>query len=118
MKTFIMLNPSSSKGKTAELQDKIKSVFKKNGMDYHMHISKSSKDLIDTARNSLDKNYSNYIAVGGDGTIHYLVNALADSGKNIGVIPAGSGNDIAINLGVPTDIESCCGIIKNPPDHQ
>ena len=112
MKTFIMLNPSSSKGKTAELQDKIKSVFKKLDMDYHMHITKSSKDLVDAARKSLNGNYLKYIAVGGDGTIHDLVNALAGTGKNIGVIPAGSGNDIANNLGLPADIESCARIIQ------
>ncbi len=112
MKTFIILNPASSKGKAVELQEKIRSGFKKLNMDYHMHISKSTGDLIDAARKSLGDGYSNYIAVGGDGTIHDLVNALAETGKNIGVIPAGSGNDISNNLGLPSDIESCLGMIK------
>ena len=73
MKTFIILNPASSKGKAVELQEKIRSGFKKLNMDYHMHIRKSTGDLIDAARKSLGDGYSNYSAVGGDGTIHDLV---------------------------------------------
>ena len=112
MKTFIMLNPASSKGKTGQLNEKIRSSFKKLNIDYHLHISKSSEDLKNAAIKSLNDGYSNYIAVGGDGTTHDLINALAETGKNIGVIPSGSGNDIATNLGLPKDIESCCKLIN------
>jgi diacylglycerol kinase (ATP) len=44
------------------------------------------------------------IAVGGDGTVHEVVNGLLGAGETarLGVIPAGTGNDFARNTGVPT----------------
>lgn len=41
------------------------------------------------------------VAVGGDGTVHLVVNAIAQSGVPLGVVPVGTGNDLARALGVP-----------------
>lgn len=40
------------------------------------------------------------IAVGGDGLVHLAVNVLAESGVPLGIVPTGSGNDIARALGL------------------
>ncbi len=112
MKTLIILNPSAAKGRVLGLRDLIESEFKKYRMDYLLHISRSSADIIKTTKANLNKGFSNFIAVGGDGTIHYIANALAGTGKKIGVIPTGSGNDIATCLGISPDIRKCCQIIN------
>jgi diacylglycerol kinase (ATP) len=112
MKTLIILNPAAAKGSSIKLKDSIESAFKKYRIDYQLHISKSSDDIINTTKIGLEKNFSNFIATGGDGTIHYMANALAGTDKKIGAIPAGSGNDIATTLGINNDIEKCCQIIK------
>ncbi len=41
------------------------------------------------------------IACGGDGTVHQVLQAAARSGSTLGIIPAGTGNDIARSLGIP-----------------
>jgi diacylglycerol kinase (ATP) len=41
------------------------------------------------------------VAVGGDGTINEVLNGIGDSGKFLGVIPAGSGNDFIKSVGIP-----------------
>ncbi len=112
MKTFIILNPTSAKGEAMGIREEIESEFKKLKLDYKIHISKSLQDIIDTTKKNLEKGFSNFIAVGGDGTIHYMANALAGTEKNLGAIPTGSGNDIAVNLGLPLNIKKCCRIIK------
>src|SRR3954471_10491515 len=43
------------------------------------------------------------VVVGGDGTVHAAVNALARSTVPLGIVPAGAGNDIARSLGLPHD---------------
>ena len=43
------------------------------------------------------------IAAGGDGTVHHVLNGLVDTRAALGIIPAGSGNDLAVNLGIPGD---------------
>jgi diacylglycerol kinase (ATP) len=43
------------------------------------------------------------VAFGGDGTVNLAVNAVAGTGTPLGVVPAGTGNDIARELGLPFD---------------
>ena len=112
MKTLIVLNPSSAKGKALGIRELIESEFKKLELDYRIHISKSSQDIMDTVKSNLKNDFSNFVAVGGDGTVHYMANALAGTDKKLGVIPTGSGNDISTTLGIPSDIAKCCQIIK------
>ena len=112
MKTLIFINPTSAGGKAIASREEISSELDRLGVEHDIHITKSLEDLVYTTKKGLDSDYSNFIAVGGDGTLHHMVNALAGSNKNLGIIPMGSGNDIAINLGIPDDIKKCCRIIK------
>jgi diacylglycerol kinase (ATP) len=41
--------------------------------------------------------------VGGDGTVHRVLQAVAGTQVPLGVIPAGTGNDFAVELGIPPD---------------
>ncbi len=43
------------------------------------------------------------VAVGGDGTAHAALQAIAGTGTPLGLVPAGTGNDLALALGVPAD---------------
>ncbi|WP_249933002.1 diacylglycerol kinase family protein [Blastococcus sp. CCUG 61487] len=43
------------------------------------------------------------VAVGGDGTAHVALQAIAGTGTPLGVVPAGTGNDLALALGIPAD---------------
>ena len=112
MKTLIILNPASAKGKSLEMKNIIESEFKKFNMDHEIHISKSLDDIINITKINLEKNFHNFISVGGDGTLHYMANVLAGTDKNMGAIPTGSGNDITTTLGITPDVEKCCQIIK------
>jgi diacylglycerol kinase (ATP) len=43
------------------------------------------------------------VAVGGDGTVHRAVQAVAGTDVALGIVPAGTGNDVAACLGVPAE---------------
>ncbi len=43
------------------------------------------------------------IAIGGDGTVHTALQAVAGTGVPFGMVPAGTGNDFAVEMGVPAD---------------
>ena len=43
------------------------------------------------------------VAVGGDGTVHLALQAVAGTGVPLGVVPAGTGNDFAAAMGLPAD---------------
>jgi diacylglycerol kinase (ATP) len=53
------------------------------------------------------------IAVGGDGTHHGVLDALAGGDVPLGLIPLGTANDLAAEHGIPSDLEAACKIIKD-----
>jgi diacylglycerol kinase (ATP) len=112
LKTSLLINPSSAGGRALESKKKIESCLNEFGIEYIISITKNLKHMLETIKSNLSSGFDNFIAVGGDGTLHHMVNMLAESNKRVGIIPLGSGNDISANLGIPSGIEDCCRIIK------
>ncbi|QGG47552.1 diacylglycerol/lipid kinase family protein [Heliorestis convoluta] len=69
------------------------------------------------AHHAIDEGCSAVVAVGGDGTLHQVMNglvSLVEEGRplpTLGIIPAGTANDLASYLSIPKDVETCCDII-------
>src|SRR5262245_34282176 len=51
------------------------------------------------------------VAAGGDGTVHLAVQAVAGTGVPLGVLPAGTGNDFAVRLGLPPELPKAAQLI-------
>jgi diacylglycerol kinase (ATP) len=58
------------------------------------------------ARAAITAGAAGVVAVGGDGTAHAALQAVAGTGVPLGLVPAGTGNDLALALGVPTALEA------------
>lgn len=69
-------------------------------------LTASAAEAEQRARQAVAAGRGRVIAAGGDGTAHFILNALAGTGTAFGVIPIGSGNDIARELAIPADIEA------------
>ena len=65
------------------------------------------QDLVRQYRDRVDK----IVIVGGDGTLNAALDGLVDSGLPLGVIPAGTANDLARTLGIPIDTQAACQAI-------
>lgn len=64
----------------------------------------TSRDhALSLAREAVADGLDVLVAVGGDGTVHLAVQAVAGTSTALAVVPTGTGNDLAIALGVPTD---------------
>ncbi|HEY2806164.1 MAG TPA: diacylglycerol kinase family protein [Gemmatimonadales bacterium] len=63
------------------------------------------------AQQAIDDGAELVIAHGGDGTLMDIAPALVNTGRPLGIIPAGTGNRLAANLGIPNDPEAAAAII-------
>lgn len=53
------------------------------------------------------------VAVGGDGTVNRVINAMSGPGVTMGLIPLGTANDLAAALGIPKSLRSACRVIRD-----
>ncbi|WP_425430911.1 diacylglycerol kinase family protein [Cryptosporangium aurantiacum] len=63
----------------------------------------SPADAIAAARRAVEAGAAGVVAVGGDGTMHLALQAVAGTKVPLGVVPLGTGNDLADAVGVPAD---------------
>jgi diacylglycerol kinase (ATP) len=73
-------------------------------------------NTVDAARAActaaVDGGVDTLVAVGGDGTVHVGLQAVAGTGVGFGVIPAGTGNDFAAGVGLPVDPVAAARLIS------
>lgn len=90
-------------------------------LDYHWFVTNSSTFVNDWV-NMLDVNtmpYTEFVIIGGDGLFNQLINAFHNHLDSdtlmkmpIGIIPGGSTNAIACDLGGKNPYEACSNIIR------
>ena len=70
------------------------------------------------AREAVESGADTVVAVGGDGTVNEVLNGLARTDVGLGIIPAGTANDFARQVGIPDDSGQAMDIIlKRKPVH-
>lgn len=108
----IISNPVAGKNKGKKNLEIAKSVFEARGAAFQTHLSQSEYDATAIARRLTEQGESEIIALGGDGTLHEVLNGLANPAAcNLGLIPSGTGNDFAEKAGLPLDAEKAAALI-------
>jgi len=73
--------------------------------EYPGHITEASSELSARGHNTV-------IACGGDGTVNEVINGIVGTRTALGIVPLGTGNDFAVNMGISKNINLACTIIK------
>lgn len=98
-----LVNPAAGRGTGKTHLDRIRVLASRYGAG--LVVSRRVSDLAEQARRAAEDGVERLLVAGGDGTIHYATQGLAGSPCALGVIPLGSGNDLAGTLGIPPDLE-------------
>ncbi|RMG91763.1 MAG: diacylglycerol kinase family lipid kinase [Chloroflexi bacterium] len=108
MRTKIILNPWSDRGRAVEKKEEILRVARMYG-EVDLVLTERRGHARELARQAADEGYELVAAAGGDGTVHEVVNGLVQGGRAdvlLGVIPVGSGNDFAYAFGIEPKVET------------
>ena len=114
---FIIANPTSGNGNFSNNWKLIKQYLTARNFTYSYAFTQFSKHEIELTHTSIQNGYKNIIIVGGDGTLHHVVNGIMtqryikSSDITIGIIPSGTGNDWIKTYGIPNNIEKAIDII-------
>jgi len=99
----VVVNPAAGRGEAAP--DVLENRFRDFGADVEVVVPDGVDQLrqavVDAARSG-----AGVAVVGGDGTLHHAVNAVADMNRRptMGVVPAGTGSDFARMFAIPDDV--------------
>ena len=102
---IVILNNRSGKGSKSGLVQKLKSVASSLSVRCDFVNARSPSLVIDAARNAARSRYDVVIAGGGDGTINAVAGEIVGTGKRLGVLPLGTFNYFAREMGIPDDVE-------------
>jgi diacylglycerol kinase (ATP) len=100
----IIVNPTAGSGRAAKLLPWIRDRLAPRP-DADLHVTSRPGEAQDLAARAAAAGCDRIVAVGGDGTIQEIVNGILQgrARPGIGIVPVGSGNDLARSIGLPTD---------------
>ena len=96
--------------------DQLRDACQAQGLAVDLRVTTSSEDAVAQAEAAARNGADAVLAVGGDGTIHAVVEGLlratdAPRHPTLGIIPAGTMNNVAAALGIPEQLEDALGVI-------
>ncbi len=110
---LFIVNPFSGIGKKKRLHYFLDKYLDKNKFDYEICHTKAAGHAFELAIQAISKDFDIIVAVGGDGSVNEVSNALIGSEKILGVIPAGSGNGFATHLGISRNIKKAINYLNS-----
>ena len=103
MKTFFIINPIS--GKERRSKEELEHAAKINFPSAAGAFTQRAGHATELAKQALQEGYEQILVAGGDGTINEVARALVGTSVVLGIIPKGSGNGLARELGMPLSYE-------------
>ncbi|MEZ0298573.1 MAG: diacylglycerol kinase family protein [Candidatus Methylacidiphilales bacterium] len=108
-RTCVIMNPAA---RSQRARDRVSQVRKIIGKEATLRLTRGPGDAEAIAERAVQQGYEIVVAAGGDGTINEVVNGLEGSNAKLGLLPTGTINVFAMELGIPWDLNEAWKIIK------
>ncbi len=107
----VILNAGSGTTDKQEDHQFIADTFAAQGIEAQIRLAKNGADLVSIAQQAASGQSQIIVAGGGDGTINAVATALVGTEKTLGVLPLGTLNHFAKDLGLPLELEAAIHVI-------
>lgn len=114
---FVIANPTSGNKKLSKKWKEIEQLLNEKNIEFSYAFTQYSKHEIELVHTAIQQGYRNIISVGGDGTLHHVVNGIMTqryvktSDITVAIIPLGTGNDWIKTYNIPNNIEKSIDLI-------
>jgi diacylglycerol kinase (ATP) len=110
----LLVNPTAGKGRAASVVAEVAGRLRDGGLNVSILIGRDADDALALVRRAVADGTDAVVALGGDGMVNLALNAVAGTATPLGIVPAGTGNDLAATLELPRkDPVAAAGIVAD-----
>jgi diacylglycerol kinase (ATP) len=115
MKTRFIFNPKSGRPRrNAGILPLLREFIAARAIEADICSTEGPGHATEIARDAVNSGYLRVVAVGGDGTVNEVAQALIHTPVAMGLVPCGSGNGLALHLGLPVNAEGALLLAASP----
>lgn len=103
---------SAPKTTAKEIVKEVRNICDKEKIKLNIEFTKHPKHAMELAKDAKNK-YDMVIVAGGDGTVNEVINGISNSKITLAIIPFGSTNVLALELGIPFDAAKASALIAH-----
>lgn len=116
MPAKVILNPYAGRWMALQRKDEVIQALRQSGIEFDLAITEHPRHGIELAEQAARQGYSPILSAGGDGSNGEVINGLLRAKPDgalgpFGVLPLGTANDLAVNLGLPIDLREAARCI-------
>jgi diacylglycerol kinase family enzyme len=109
----LIFNPGSGANEESPLQ--ILAVIKEMQawkLVPELYLIEPDSNLKEVVNEAITQGIDLFVVCGGDGTVSSVTKALYGSAATLGIVPTGTQNNVALSLGIPTDISAAIAVLR------
>jgi diacylglycerol kinase (ATP) len=115
---YVVLNPIAGHSDRATIEETLAQSFSDAGWSYEIYRITGEESMPKVIHSALDQDYDVFVAAGGDGTVSAVAAGLANSGKPLGILPVGTANVLALELGIPLRLSGALSLLTGNHRHR
>ena len=109
----VIINPAAGRGES--VLSVLNLSMKEAGIKWHASITHEAGEAIKFAKTAVKEGVDALAVFGGDGTLMEAISGLMGSGVPLIILPGGSANIMAKELGIPQDLKEACALMSQVP---
>lgn len=101
MGVSLLINPTAGKGRGARWGARVAARLRASGLEVEVATGRDAVEASAFAHAAVQGGTQALVALGGDGMVNLALQAVAGTDTPLGIVAAGTGNDLAASLGLP-----------------
>jgi YegS/Rv2252/BmrU family lipid kinase len=106
----VIVNTTAGADVKDELRETLRETFASAGLDARVTLTSDGREVLERAERAASDGCRRVVAGGGDGTIGSVASLLVGTDKTLGVLPLGTLNHFAKDLGIPLDVREAAEV--------